>query len=104
MDSLDLKSVSTPLKLFLSEYVCNLQSYDPEDVEILNQLSDILKSLKKFNSKFDGKKSEFIRKKEYINKCKCYSCGAVGVYNMYNFKCDDCNKRYGRESNIIIKF
>ena len=45
MDSLDLESVSTPLNVFLSEYVCNLQSHDPEHVDILNQLSDILKSL-----------------------------------------------------------
>ena len=44
MDSLDLQSVSTTLKVFLSEYVCNLQSYYPEHVDILNQLSDILKS------------------------------------------------------------
>ena len=87
--------------MFLSEYVCNLQSYDPEHVDILNQLSDILKSLNKINGNFTGKKSQFIRKKECINKCKCYSCGAVGVYNMYNFKCDECNKRYGHESNHI---
>ena len=51
--------------------------------------------------RFNGKKSEFIRKKECIYKCECYSCKAVGVYNMYNFKCDECNKKYGRESDHI---
>jgi len=104
MDSLDLVNVSNSLNVFLSEYVCQLQSYDPEHVDILNQLSDILKSLKKIEGDFNLKKSMFIRKKECIYKCVCHCCKATGVYNMYNFKCDDCNKRYGRESNIIIKF
>ena len=98
MDSLDLQSVSTPLKVFyLNMFViCNLMT-----LNMLIYLSDILKSLNKINGNFNGKKNQFIRKKEFINKCKCYSCGAVGVYNMYNFKCDECNERYGHERNHI---
>jgi len=104
MDSLDLDNISNYLNVFLSEYVCHLQSYDPEHVDILNQLSDILKSLNKLSGKFNGKKSEFIRKKECIYKCEGYCCKAIGVYNMYNFKCDECNKQYGRESNHIKNY
>ena len=45
MDSLDLKSITISLKVFLSEYVCQLDSYDPVHIDILNQLSDVSESL-----------------------------------------------------------
>ena len=98
MYSLDSKSIIISLKVFLSEYVCQLDSYDPVHIDILNQLSDVSKSLFKINFQFDRKKREFKRKMKYINDNKCYLCEAVGVYNMYNFKCDKCNEKYGREN------
>jgi len=75
MYSLDLKSIIISLKVFLSEYVCQLDSYDPVHIDILNQLSDVSKSLFKINSQLDRKKREFERKMKYINDNKCYiSC------------------------------
>ena len=56
MDSLDLKSVSISLKVFLSVYICHLESYEPEYVDILNQLSEISKSQNRINYKLTERK------------------------------------------------
>ena len=59
--------------------------------------------LKTINSKFDGKKSEFVRKKECIYKCECYSCKAVGVYKCIILNVMNVIKDMDMKA-IILKF
>ena len=97
MDSLDFKSVSNPLKMFLCEYVCILQSYNARDIDMLKQLSDISNLFDTIDNNFYHIKKRFKEKEECVHKCECYLCKAVGVYTMSNFVCDGCKKKYDQE-------
>jgi len=91
MESLDFKkSVIKPLKVFLSDYVSNLQFNDAGHICILNQLNDILNSFYKIDNQIIHKIVEFKDRKEHISNGMCFTCGATGVYDIINSRCDKC--------------
>jgi len=104
MENLDLKIwIIKPLEVFLHNYVSNLKYNDSHNICIIKELNDILNSFYKIDKQIIHKIVEFKEREEYINNGKCFTCGATGVYDIINSRCDKCVNRKC-ECSSCLKF